>query len=230
MFLDFDGTLAPIQDNPDTVVLGLDDSALLLSLSKWLGGALAVISGRGLADLSKRIPIDLLRLGNHGLFIAEPGLRVPEAPPITPPELLKQIEALCNSVKGVRVEPKGPVIAVHYRAAPEHGDRLGKALQQILEPVDGYKLQHGKFVYEAKPEKANKGIALTETMSRAPFSGRRPVMFGDDTTDEDAFVAAHAMGGTSVKVGVGETKAHHRLDDVSSVYEILKEFECRLKG
>jgi trehalose 6-phosphate phosphatase len=230
LFVDFDGTLAPIQDNPDTVTLAQEISPVLLSISAHLGGGLAVISGRGLADLESRVPRELWRYGNHGLFHAEPGSSLVDKAPATPSNLIADIHAACAKFDGVRVEPKGPVVAIHYRSAPAIGKALGEALQRVVSHIEGYKLQHGKFVYEAKPLGANKGTTLAEAMLHAPFKGRRPVMFGDDTTDEDAFIAANALGGLSIKVGEGATKAKFRLADVASVHKILKEFECRLRG
>ena len=85
LFLDFDGTLAPIQDDADTVRLpdGLADS--LARLQDYLGGAIIIISGRDIRDLSSRVPGSLWRAGGHGLEICAPG----EAPaPLVEDELV----------------------------------------------------------------------------------------------------------------------------------------------
>ena len=63
------------------------------------------------------------------------------------------------------------------------------------------------MVVEVKPAAAHKGAALRALASRPPFAGRRPVMLGDDTTDEDAIAAAQALGGLGVKVGPGDSAA-----------------------
>ena len=78
-------------------------------------------------------------------------------------------------------------------------------------------------MFEAKPQDANKGHALARMMHEAPFAGRRPVMIGDDTTDEDAFRAANRLDGLTVKVGAGDTVARHRLENVDAVHAYLKE-------
>ena len=224
LFLDFDGTLAGLQDNADTVSLlsGMDD--VLVSCADRVGGALAVLSGRDLGDLSKRVPSGLWRFGNHGLRRAAPN----EAPASTiahaPADLVAALQILAKSHPGVQLEPKGPVLAVHYRAAPDVAHELGEALNRAIEPFADYSLQHGKMVYEAKPSAANKGACLTDAMSSAPFNGRRPVMIGDDTTDEDAFSAAQSLGGLAVKVGEGPSVAHHRLASVADVHALLREF------
>jgi trehalose 6-phosphate phosphatase len=125
---------------------------------------------------------------------------------------------------GIRMEPKGPVIAIHYRAAPDVKVELEAALTQAVLPFTDYSLQHGKMVYEAKPTAANKGACLLKAIQSTPFAGRRPVMIGDDTTDEDAFIAAQAAGGIAVKIGEGETAARHRMLSVENVHDLLKEF------
>ena len=73
------------------------------------------------------------------------------------------------------------------------------------------------MVVEVKPASAHKGTALRALMTRAPFAGRRPVMLGDDTTDEDAIAAALALGGVAVKVGAGPSAAPLRAPDPAAV-------------
>lgn len=224
LFLDFDGTLAPIQDNPDTVAMPSDMADVLIVISEKLGGALAAISGRGLSDLSTRVPQSIWRFGNHGLLSAAPGESGDRIAPDLPKAVSDVAVEICTEFDGVTAEPKGPIIAFHYRAAQHHGQALGAALRSALSTIDGYKLQHGKCVYELKPDNANKGACVTDAMTRPPFAGRRPVMFGDDTTDEDAFIAVNALGGLSVKVGAGETAAMHRVDSVDAIHTFLRGF------
>lgn len=223
LFLDFDGTLAPLQDNPDTVALPTGVAETLSLLSQEMNGALAVISGRGLSDLAKRVPQCLWRLGNHGLYSAAPFERAIE-PPQTEEKLHETIQNAITQFEGVRIEQKGPVFAVHYRQAPLHAEALGHALEKTLRDFPHYNLQHGKCIYEAKPEGANKGLALTATLNIPPFAGRRPIMVGDDLTDEDAFQATQDAGGVAIKVGLGPTIANYRLSDVAAVHTMLKEF------
>lgn len=222
LFLDFDGTLAPLQDDPDTVYLAADVEAVLLDLSATLGGALAILSGRDVADLAQRVPRALWRLGNHGLYAA-----APEQAAVTPAaepdaQVLNAVEQVVRAHPPARLEVKGPVLAIHYRAAPQLEEALKAGLARALTPFHGYRWQHGKYVLEAKPMDANKGRALTKRLGRSPFAGRRPVMIGDDTTDEDAFIAAQQLGGLAIKVGGGQTAATYRLPDVAAVHAFLK--------
>lgn len=224
LFLDFDGTLAGLQDNADTVSLlsGMED--VLVSCAERVGGALAVLSGRDLSDLSKRVPGNLWRFGNHGLRRAAPNETPTSTTADAPAGLVAALQIIVTRNPGVQLEPKGPVLAIHYRAAPGVEDELGQALNHAITPFADYSIQHGKMVYEAKPSAANKGVCLTEAMSSAPFKGRRPVMIGDDTTDEDAFSAAQSLRGLAIKVGEGSTVAHHRLASVADVHALLREF------
>jgi trehalose 6-phosphate phosphatase len=222
LFLDFDGTLAPIQDDPVTVALPEGGADTLNALSRQLGGALAVISGRDLRDLSKRVPDTLWRIGGHGLETCAPGERPDETPPTAPPRLQELVTRAAEGLNGVRIEPKGLVFAIHYRAAPEFEVELGRRLEAALAGVDDYRLERGKMVYETKPSAASKGKALAAKLLEPPFTGRIPVMAGDDTTDEAAMEAAQAAGGWAIKVGEGDTAARYRLPTPAAVWEWLE--------
>lgn len=216
LFLDFDGTLAPIQDDPDTVALVPGMAPVLLDLARYLEAALAVISGRAARDLATRVPDGLWRIGAHGLEVCAPGQTVAHTAG-APPELAAALDTLVAAHPGAWLEQKGEVLAVHYRQAPDAGPVLLEGTQAIIAGLEGYLVQHGKCVIEAKPERANKGRALAEAMDHPPFAGRTPLMVGDDTTDEDAFQAAISLGGSAVKVGAGETAAPYRLADPAAV-------------
>ena len=223
VFLDFDGTLAGLQDDPDTVYLVPGMDRVLEAVARRLGGAFAVISGRDAGDLAVRLPAGLWRVGNHGLIELPPGQGPPAERATAPQDVRAAFDKVCETFPGTRVEAKGPVLALHYRQAPDAAGDISELLATADLAAAGYSLQNGKFVYEAKPEAANKGKALARLMQRAPFAGRRPVMIGDDTTDEDAFIIVNQLGGLTVKVGAGETNARHRLTDVGAVHEYLKE-------
>ncbi len=209
LFLDFDGTLAPIQDDPETVALPAGGEEILLRLAEKLGGALTIISGRDIRDLSRRVPEGLWRAGGHGLEVCAPD-KAPGMQPTTPDGLVELAEAAIAGLDGVRIENKGPVLTIHYRAAAHHEGALQDRLPRALASADGYMLQHGKMVFELKPQSANKGRALERMMQLPPFAGRMPLMVGDDKTDEDAMATALRLGGSAVKVGHGETLAPTR--------------------
>ncbi len=222
LFLDFDGTLAPLQNDPDAVFMPDGTEDVLTRLADRLNGALAVISGRDIADLSSRVPGTLWRFGNHGLLAAGPSRPVGAHTVHAPEALIDEIDTLIGQHEGVRLERKGPVLAVHYRAAPEKGPELIEALEAVLAAYPDYSLQSGKMVLEAKPSGANKGKCLEEAMETDTFRGRIPVMIGDDRTDEDAFEAARRLGGWAIKVGEGESCADFRLGSFQEVIAYLE--------
>jgi len=216
LFLDFDGTLADIAPDPDAVFLSDADHAALLRLAARLDGALAVISGRDVRDLARRVPAGLWRIGGHGLEVLAPGASPGAAPPPPAAALLAPLRAAAEA-PGVRLEIKGPVAALHFRAAPEAGPACLHAAETAAAAVPGHVVQPGKMVVEVKPAAASKGRALRATMAHPPFAGRRPVMMGDDATDEDAMRAAQDLGGLTVKVGDGPTVAGLRAPDPAAV-------------
>lgn len=223
LFLDFDGTLAPLQDNPDTVALPEHGAKYLLTLSDRLGGALVLISGRGIHDLSLRTPLQLWRAGGHGHDVCQPGQH-PELKTGTAPEALREaVEAATREIEGAWLEEKGRVLAIHYRQIPAAGPGLAKAMKILAQETEGYAFQHGKMVIELKPSGADKGTALTALMRRSPFAARIPVMIGDDATDEDAMTAAMELGGIGIKVGLGKTCAQYRFTNTDAVWRWLKE-------
>jgi trehalose 6-phosphate phosphatase len=118
-------------------------------------------------------------------------------------------------IPGVRLELKGPVAALHYRAAPDAEAACLAAAEAAASA--GLVCQRGKMVVEVKPAAAHKGQALRRLAALPPFAGRRPVMLGDDATDEDAIAAAQELGGIGVKVGDGPTAAALRASDPAAV-------------
>jgi trehalose 6-phosphate phosphatase len=83
-------------------------------------------------------------------------------------------------------------------------------------------VQVGKRVIEIKPAGRDKGDAILEFMQERPFRGRTPLFIGDDATDELGFVVINRLGGHSVKVGRGRTRAGWRLPDVAAVLGWLR--------
>ncbi len=130
-------------------------------------------------------------------------------------------QALAN-IPGTRLEPKGPVTAIHYRANPKAGEMIIKTVEPLLSGYTDYYLQSGHCVVEIKPRGANKGLAITNHMQVPPFKGRTPVMIGDDTTDEDGFLSCQNLGGIGIKIGDGKTAANYRLGTIAELYTHLE--------
>jgi trehalose 6-phosphate phosphatase len=216
LFLDLDGTLAEIGPDPDAIVLEPAAAAAVSRLALRLGGAVAILSGRDIRDLARRTPPGVWRAGGHGLEVVAPDGSLPATPPPLGEAVLAPLRA-ATGAGGVRLELKGPVAALHYRAAPEAEAACLAAAREAAGLAPGLVHQRGKMVVEVKPAAAHKGAALRRFAEQAPFAGRRPLMFGDDTTDEDAIEAAQALGGIGIKIGPGATAARLRAPDPAAL-------------
>lgn len=215
LFLDVDGTLLDIAARPEDVEVDPRLAGDLARVRARLDGAVALLSGRPLAQLD-----DLFDWHGHaaaGLHGAE--LRMPDGKEHCTGDVERfarvraQAASLVAALPGVRVEDKGRALALHFRQVPAARPAVQRIAELLLEETGGgYALQHGDQVIELKPAGADKGRALATLMDALPFHGRRPWVLGDDLTDEDAFRRANAMDGVSVVVGVRRpTAARHAL-------------------
>jgi trehalose 6-phosphate phosphatase len=229
LFLDFDGTLTEIVQDPDAAALDEGAALSLAALAAALGGAVALVSGRDLRDLAGRTPPGLWRVGGHGLEVVAPDEPPPPAPPPAPAVVLAPLRRAAAR-PGVRLELKGPVSALHWRGAPEAGPLCREAAAVAAAALPGWVVQAGKMVVEVKPEAASKGRAVAALMARPPFAGRRPAALGDDATDEAAMEAALALGGVAVKVGEGPSVAALRAPDSAAVLAWLAREAVRLSA
>lgn len=205
LFLDFDGTLVDIAVTPESVYVPEDLCATLRRLDGLLGGALAVVSGRPLVDIDRFLaPCRLAAAGQHGSELRISGEAAPSAMAarLSWPAIHRRVSEFAATHPGVLVEAKEYGVALHYRNAPQHAEAVAIEATRLANAA-GPTLQvlPGKMVYELKPAGVNKGVALRRFMAMPPFRGRVPVFIGDDVTDIDAFVAAHALGGLSFAVG-----------------------------
>ncbi len=224
LFLDFDGTLVDIAPRPDAVVVPAGLPALLARLSDRLGGALAIVSGRPIAEIDAFLaPASLPAAGLHGLEIRA-GTAVERLPT---PASLQAVRAgllAAPAAAGLRIEDKGASIALHFRETPERAEAVLALAAELTRHHPDLAVLHGKMVVEVKPKAASKASALVRLMSGPPFAGRRPVFVGDDVTDEDGMRAALQAGGDAVKIGPGDTLAPQRLDDPAALRAWIARF------
>jgi len=218
-FLDVDGTLLEIADNPNAV--RVEQSLLhLLERLHRASGAVALISGRAISDLDRRIANRLPRAGQHGLERRDATGRLWLH--ATPPEAKDAIRAALapwlEKHPGLILEDKGLTLALHYRQEPDLEEQMNALMEKLVaEAGSSLVMQKGKCVVEAKPANFDKGTAIEEFLAEAPFKGRKPVFIGDDLNDEHGFAAINRIGGISIKVGEGESCAAYRLPDVEAV-------------
>jgi trehalose 6-phosphate phosphatase len=223
LFLDFDGTLVDLAAQPEAVIVpsGLVDT--LGALDKYLGGAIALISGRPIEQVDAFLrPLQLPVAGVHGT--ERRGRDGTVTLLSTHPLQLVEESALALAAQHpqLRVENKRGSIALHYRQAPELEALCLQAMQSAVEESPGLTLLRGKMVVEAKPGGASKGHAIEAFLKEPPFAGRMPVFVGDDFTDEVGFSTVQRMRGLGVKVGEGASVAWHRLESPASLRNELQ--------
>lgn len=223
LFLDFDGTLAPIAPRPQDVQVPSWVVPTLEALLQRQRGALAVVSGRPLAALDSLLrPLRLPAAGVHGVErrLTNHRIRVHAADP--PDAVRRAARLLAVRHPGVLVEFKPGGLAVHYRAVPELGPACDHALAEALAGAAGWELMHGQCVTEVKQRRVSKAGVVHAFLAEPVFAGRTPVFVGDDVTDESGMLAVQERGGFGVKVGSGASHAHHRLADPDAVARWLR--------
>lgn len=225
LFLDFDGTLIELAETPDSITVAPHLPRLLERLTDRLGGRLALVSGRSIADLERYVPLPGIPFsGSHGLELRlGDGTHVPLHAPRGLDEVRDRVRRFADERGGLLVEDKPAGIALHFRRVPDARRPVTDFMEQLARESDLI-VQHGNMVVELRPHGADKGDAVRALMKDAPFTGARPVFVGDDLTDEHAFAAVAELGGAGVLVGpMRETAALYRLPSVAGVAEWLAE-------
>lgn len=230
LFLDVDGTLVGFAEHPSAVALAPDVRAAIERLSERLDCALALVSGRPLAQLDALFsPLQLPAAGLHGHQLRHADGRLHDARSDQANidwlrAVREQAERFAANHPGVLVEDKGASLALHWRTAPEAAAEVRAFADRHVRGNCSYRLQPGDHVIEFVPVGSDKGRALRMMMQQAPFRGRLPVFIGDDLTDEYGFEAANAQHGWSVLVGERENSAAiFQLADVDAVHGWLLE-------
>lgn len=226
LLLDYDGTLAPIVDDPARAVPHPDVPALLPRLVAR--HPTVVVTGRDLATLGRLLgatPDGLRAVGLHGAEWGRPGAALADEAEAheADPDVVARLRAAVPALPGVFVESKGALFAVHYRQAPDRAaaERAVEAWAAAVPPV--FDVIRGKCVAELRPPGVSKGAAVRRLAAEHP--DRTPVYVGDDVTDEEAFAALENVpGAVAVKVGDGPTRAPHRLPDPTAVAAWLAGF------
>lgn len=230
IFLDYDGTLAPIARTPSQARLPARTRRTLGALAECC--PVAIVSGRGREDVAGLVGLDnLYYVGSHGFDIAGPhGHRIrnrrgQEYVPILK-RAAKALERRLAHIDGVMVENKVFAVAVHFRlAAEEDVPEIEAAVRGVVGQFRRLRRTGGKKVFELRPRMDwHKGKAVLWLLHELHLGPKAvPLYIGDDKTDEDAFRAIKDRG-ISIYVGHrGEpTEADYRLDDTQSVEAFLR--------
>jgi len=231
IFLDYDGTLTPIVDDPTEARLDDTTREVLQRLAKHM--FVAIISGRGIEDVREMAGIDnLTYAGSHGFEISDGSGYFDEDDRkeqflSTLKKAEEDLETATKDIPGVQIERKPFAIAVHYRGAAEKAIAdAEKQFNTIIDQHDELKKTSGKKIFELRPDVDwDKGKALQTMLSRFHVDCSRitPLYIGDDTTDEDAF---RCIGNSGITILVSDhprpTRARYILRDPTEVTSFLE--------
>ncbi len=231
-FLDYDGTLTPITENPEDARLSREMAETLHRLQTK--ATVAVVSGRDLRVIKERVGIDgVYYAGSHGFEVENP-----DGQPIenhigqnTKPALdaaARQLRKRLSAVDGVTFERKKYSMAIHYRSVPDAQiESVDAAVDAVLQEQDGLRKKAGKKVWELQPDigwdKGNAVELILDSLPQDQADQRLPIYIGDDVTDEDAFDTLGANG-IGIVVNAGEPKptlARYRLTNPDQVRDFL---------
>ncbi len=226
LFLDFDGTLVDLIDQPDAVTADKDLRALLLDLDANLDGRLAIVSGRSLAQLDTMLGPLAQRVGlagSHGIEMRWRGLDYRPERPATFDLAAERMHGFAAAHVGAIVEEKSFGVALHYRRCPGVGAAARSLAQQLAQECN-LVVQEGKMMIELRLPGGGKDTAIRWMMAQPAMAGTHPVFIGDDVTDEVGFVAATALGGAGILVGLPRpTDAQYRLPRPAAVHAWLRQ-------
>lgn len=223
--MDFDGTMSPLVPRAEDARALPENAAAFAALAALPHTSTALISGRALASLrlAAAPPVNTLLIGSHG---AEswfgPGAPALQLSP-EQRELLSTLNQLFEQVAaehpGVTVEYKPAGVVLHTRQSNNEAARSAVAAAQRALQTHPVEAHEGKRVLEVSVLKVDKGQGLELLRQHSSATG---VLFaGDDTTDENGFLALRATD-IGVKVGEGSTAAEFRIDSVEQTAEMLE--------
>ena len=215
---DYDGVLARLRDDPSAAVPEPGVAEALARLAAVPGVTVALVSGRGVADLQATSGLSgpFRWVGSHGEEFDGPlsgelaGRR---------DALAERLAPLVAGVPGARLEIKPASVAVHVRQVPDR-EAAATLLDHARAAVDSsLTLKPGKDVLEVAVTDADKGTALRRLVTE--LGAAAAMYLGDDVTDEDGFRALDPDGLT-VKIGEGATDARYRVADAAGALALLR--------
>jgi trehalose 6-phosphate phosphatase len=215
---DYDGVLARLRDEPSAAVPEPGVAEVLGRLAAVPGVTVALVSGRGVADLQATSGLSgpFRWVGSHGEEFDGPlsGELAQRRE-----ELAAVLAPVVADVPGARLEIKPAGVAVHVRQVKDRAvaaavlERAGTLVDSSLT------LKRGKDVLEVAMTDADKGTALRRLT--ADHDAAAAMYLGDDVTDEDGFRAL-APDGLTVKIGEGATDARYRVADTAAALAVLQ--------
>jgi trehalose 6-phosphate phosphatase len=221
---DYDGVLARLRDDPSAAVPEPGVAEVLARLAGRTGVTVALVSGRGVADLRETSGLSgpYRFVGSHGAEFDGP---IPPELAAVRDALADRLAPLVGATAGARLEVKPASVAVHVRPVADRAaaaELLARA-DEVADP--GLTRKPGKDVLELAVTGADKGSALQRL--RAEVAAAAVVYLGDDVTDEDAF-GVLGPDDLGVKVGPGRTRATARVSDPTEAVALLVALDAAL--
>ncbi|XP_057533393.1 probable trehalose-phosphate phosphatase D [Amaranthus tricolor] len=198
MFLDYDGTLSPIVQDPDRAFMSEEMRAAVKAVARYF--PTAIVSGRGKEKVYDFVKLkELYYAGSHGMDIEGPAndersvicQPATEFLPIIN-QVYKKLLEKTKFIQGAKVESNKFCLSVHFRCVDEkYWGELVELVKEVLSDYPKLKMTYGRKVLEIKPTiKWDKGKALEfllQALGYAKSKNVLPIYIGDDKTDEDAF-------------------------------------------
>jgi trehalose-phosphatase len=234
LFLDYDGTLAEIAAHPELAIISTGLKEILKEITRNKRFRLAIISGRSLPDIRKKIDLPgIIYSGNHGLEIEGGGIKYTNTVSAEflylLPLIKEKLVSTLNKYQGVIVEDKILTLTVHYRLAEK--ELLPKILADFNTTMQGYLQMHNVFVRKGKkileviPDIPwNKGRAVQWILENLQTAGSlyTPIYIGDDITDEDAFEVLKKDGITIFVGYCTDSKAQYYVRNIGEVAKFIR--------
>ncbi len=232
-FLDYDGTLTPLVEQPADARLPDATRQVLEQALRAPHLDVVIVSGRSVADVMEMTGVPgLVYVGNHGFEIEGPGIsyRHPEAAQFLAPLSAAAAELAACRIEGAWVEHKGVTLAYHLRGVRDAERARAQRVAEAVLRRHKLRVVVGQDAVEGRPPLDwHKGHAVlyvlvhrygTEWPARV-----RPLYVGDDATDEDAFRSLRGIG-RSIHVGAQPpargTVADFRLPGPDAVVQLLR--------
>jgi len=215
---DYDGVMARLRDDPSAAVPEQGMAEALARLTGRDGVTVALVSGRGVADLraTSGFTGPFRWVGSHGAEFDGP---LSDELAARRDELAARLQPVVAGTPGARLEVKPASVAVHVRQVTDR-HRAAAVLAEAGSVADSsLTMKPGKDVLELAVTDADKGSALRRLAGELGTAGN--LYLGDDVTDEDGF---RALGpdDVTVKIGDGPTDAQYRVPDPSGAVALLQ--------
>ncbi|XVF36737.1 hypothetical protein REPUB_Repub19eG0084000 [Reevesia pubescens] len=247
MFLDYDGTLSPIVEDPDQAFMPREMRATVRDVARYF--PTAIVTGRCREKVYSFVKLaGLYYACSHGMDIKGPsksckykkfcdiqgkqGVHFQPASKFLPmiDEVYKALVEKTKSIQGAKVENNKFCVSVHFRCVDEKSwATLAEQVRSVLNEYPELQLTQGRKVFEIRPTiEWDKGRALEYLLKELGYANSNdvlPVYIGDDRTDEDAFKVLRDRGqgfGILVSKVPKETNASYSLQEPSEVKDFLQ--------